>query len=433
MAINTRVLIAYSAPALPLAALTLPLYIIVPTFYSETLGLPLATVAAVLAAVRIFDAVHDPVIGWFADRYRPAFGRRRLFFMASLPLTAISAIMLFRPPEGAGAWWLGIWSALLSVGYASTLMPYYAWGAELAPNYRERSRVVAFRETMTLVGTLVAIALPFSIGLSEAGGLSVLGFAIAAGLILLGGAAVLLVPEPREFSVSRVGLLEGLARMARNGPFVRLVLAFLLNGFSNAIPATLFLYFVSDRLGMPDLRGPLLFLFFACGVAGVPVALWAASRLGKHRAWCVAMLGSCVVFLFPPLVGQGDVIPFAIICILTGIGVGFDLALPAAIQADVIDIDTAASGEQRSAIYFAAWSFTNKLALALGVSVTFALLAWFGFTPGGENDESALFALAAVYAWLPVVLKLGAIALMWNFPLDETAAHELRRTIEARA
>jgi Na+/melibiose symporter-like transporter len=433
MAIDTRTLLAYSLPAIPLAALTLPLYIIVPTFYSETLGLPLATVAAVLAAVRVFDAVHDPVIGWLADCWRPAFGRRRLFFLLSLPVTAIAAVMLFRPPAGAGAWWLGFWSAMLSVGYASTLMPYYAWAAELAPNYRERSRIVAFREFMTLIGTLIAIALPFSIGLSEQGGLAALGFAIAAALIVLGGAAVILVPEPREFSIARITLFEGIRRMAQNGPFVRLVAAFLLNGFSNAIPATLFLYFVSDRLGTPELRGPLLFLFFACGVAGIPLALWAAGRLGKHRAWCVAMLGSCFVFLFPPFVGQGDVIPFAIICVLTGIGVGFDLALPAAIQADVIDVDTAASGEQRSGIYFAAWSFTNKLALALGVSVTFAILAWFGFTPGGRNDETALFALAAVYAWLPVVLKLSAIALMWNFPLDEQAAARLRETIERRS
>src|SRR5690606_2920530 len=119
MAIARNVLIAYALPALPLAALTLPLYIIVPTFYSEELGLPLATVAAVLAAVRVFDAVHDPVIGWLADRYRPAFGRRRLFFLLSLPITAFAAVMLFAPPQGAGAAWLAFWSATLSVGYAS--------------------------------------------------------------------------------------------------------------------------------------------------------------------------------------------------------------------------------------------------------------------------------------------------------------------------
>ncbi len=431
--IDKRTLLAYALPALPLAALTLPLYIIVPTYYSETLGLPLATVATVLAAVRVFDAAHDPVIGWLSDRYRPSFGRRRLFFLSSLPLTAVAAVMLFWPPAGAGAAWLAAWSALLSIGYAATLMPYYAWGAELAGDYRQRARVTAYREVMTLIGTLVAIALPFSFGISaEGSGLAVLGLAIAASLLVFGTFTVATVPEPREFTVARIGFGESLKRMASNAPFVRLVAAFLVNGFSNSIPATLFLYFVSDRLGAPDLRGPMLFLFFACGVAGVPVALWAAGRFGKHRAWCYAMLGSCFVFLFPPFVGSGDVTAFAVICALTGIGVGFDLALPAAIQADVIDVDTASSGEQRSGIYFAAWSLTNKLALALGVATTFPLLAWFGFVPGGSNEEPALFALAAVYAWLPVVLKLLAIGLMWNFPIDEVSSMRLRSAIEAR-
>ena len=77
MPLPRLLLITYALPALPLAALTLPLYIIVPTFYSETLGLSLASVGAALLVVRIFDAVNDPVIGWLADRWRPAMGRRR--------------------------------------------------------------------------------------------------------------------------------------------------------------------------------------------------------------------------------------------------------------------------------------------------------------------------------------------------------------------
>ena len=46
-------------------------------------------------------------------------------------------------------------------------------------------------------------------------------------------------------------ILEGLRHMARNGPFVRLIAAYFINGLSNGIPATLFLYFVSERLGAP--------------------------------------------------------------------------------------------------------------------------------------------------------------------------------------
>jgi Na+/melibiose symporter-like transporter len=428
-------LVAYALPALPLAALTLPLYIVVPTFYSETLGLPLAAVGAALLFVRIFDAVNDPLIGWAADRWRPRFGRRRSFFLLSLPLTVLAEIMLFWPPRDAGALYLAAWGTALSIGYTATLLPYTAWGAELAGSYAERSRVAAFRESMTLVGTLIAIALPFAIGFGDATGLhglAVLGLAMGSLLVLLGAVAVTVVPEPVEYSTARLAFAEGLGHMRRNRPFLRLITAYFVNGLANGIPATLFLYFVSDRLGAPGMRGPLLFAYFAAGIAGVPLALWLAGRVGKHRAWCCAMVANVLLFSLVPFLAEGAVLAFGAICVATGICLGFDLSLPASIQADVIDVDTAASGEQRSGLYFAAWSLSTKLSLALGVGIVFPLLGLYGFVPGGSNGPSALAALVTIYVWLPLVLKLVAIALMWRFPLGEAEQRRLRADIEAR-
>ena len=299
-------LLFYALPAIPIAAMTLPLYIIVPTFYSETLGLSLGAVGAALLAVRIMDAVSDPVIGWLSDRWRPAFGRRRGFFLMALPVAAISCVMLFWPPEKPGVLYLAFWGAVLSMGFTATQLSYTAWGAELAGNYRERSRIAGFREAFTLAGTLIAIVLPFAIGLEGGGlhGLAVLGLIVAAGLLVFGGLAVAKVPEPREYTISRLGIGEGLRHMARNGPFVRLIAAYFLNGLSNGIPATLFLYFVSERLGASDMRGPLLFVYFLAGLIGVPFAIKLASHAGKHRAWCYAMLLNSALFALVPLLGQ---------------------------------------------------------------------------------------------------------------------------------
>lgn len=428
-------LILYALPAIPLAALTLPLYIIVPTYYSETLGLPLAAVGAALLAIRIVDAVTDPAIGWLADRWRPRFGRRRTFMAVSIPVAGLAAIMLFWPPEDAGTLYLAGWGMVLSVSFTAVYLSYSAWGAEIASGYRERSRVAGFREAFSLVGTLLAIALPFAIGLDgNPGGLAILGIVVAVTLVLA-GALALLLPEPKEYSVASVPVRAGLLHMAGNRPFMRLVIAFFINGLANAIPATLFLYFVSEVLRAPEMRGPLLFLYFLAGIAGVPVGVWLAGSLGKHRAWCWAMLANCAVFALVPLVGASDLLAFAAICLATGICLGFDLALPSAIQADVIDVDTERSGEQRSGLYFAAWALATKLSLAVAAGTVFPLLSAAGFdpAPGAENAPAALSALVAIYVWLPISLKIVAIALMWRFPLDEAAQDRLRSRIEARA
>jgi glycoside/pentoside/hexuronide:cation symporter, GPH family len=430
-------LLLYALPALPLAALTLPLYIIVPTFYTETLGLPLAAVGTALLAVRIFDAVNDPFIGWLADKWHPNFGRRRAVMALSLPIAAMAGFMLFAPPAGATAWYLFIWASLLTVGFTGVSLPYYAWGAEMSGDYAARARITGVREGFTLVGTLIAIALPFALGMDQVEGwhgLAILGVFVAAGLVIFGAISIWFLPEPKEYSIQNLSLGDGLKSMAGNKAFLRLIIAFFINGLANGIPATLFLYFVSSVIGDESLRGPLLFLYFLCGILGVPLALWAARKTSKHRAWCYAMVAVCLVFSTAPLLGEGDVLLFTIICISNGICLGFDIVLPAAIQADVIDADTAKSGEQRSGTYFAAWSLATKLSLAMGVGIAFPVLGAFGFNPAPDatNSPEALFALAAVYAWVPVVLKIIAIGLMWNFPLGEAEQADLRKQIEAR-
>lgn len=420
---------------MPLAALALPLYVIVPTFYAQNLGLPIAAVGAVLLSIRLLDAASDPLVGWLCDRVFTKLGRRRTFFVASVPLTALAAFMIFWPPPDAGLGYLALWGALLSIGYTGTVLPYTAWGAELSTDYRGRSRISAFREGATLIGTLVAVVVPFAIGVDSINGFHGLAAIAVLTASLLPCAAVLCVmtvPEPVNRSTTRLSFADSLRFVAQNRPFVRLVVAFLLNGFANAIPATLFLYFVSERLGAADWRGPLLFVYLSCGIVGIPLAVWIAGKAGKHRTWCGAMALACVIFLLAGFLGTGDVVEFGLICAATGVLLGFDLALPPAIQADVIDYDTANSGEQRSGLYFAAWGLATKLALALSVGLVFPVLAWSGLdTAGGQPlPEFALTMLSGLYAWLPIVPKVAAIAIMWNFPLGEDKQQALRARID---
>ena len=70
-------LLAYGAPALPLAALTLPVYIYLPTVYATGLELGLGLVGALLLLARLWDVITDPLIGSLSDRWRGRFGRRR--------------------------------------------------------------------------------------------------------------------------------------------------------------------------------------------------------------------------------------------------------------------------------------------------------------------------------------------------------------------
>ena len=91
----------YALPAIPMAAIALPFYIVLPTFYADHFAMSLATIGAVLLGIRLIDAVTDPLFGWLSDRVRSRFGRRRFFFLISTPLTALAAFtLLFYTEDG---------------------------------------------------------------------------------------------------------------------------------------------------------------------------------------------------------------------------------------------------------------------------------------------------------------------------------------------
>ncbi|HPQ55025.1 MAG TPA: MFS transporter, partial [Spirochaetota bacterium] len=69
--------ISYALPALTLAVIGIPVYVYIPKFYTDTMGVPVAAAGIILLAIRLFDAVTDPLIGIVSDRTVTRFGRRR--------------------------------------------------------------------------------------------------------------------------------------------------------------------------------------------------------------------------------------------------------------------------------------------------------------------------------------------------------------------
>jgi Na+/melibiose symporter-like transporter len=433
-------LAAYGAPALPLAALCVPLFIHLPTYYASVQGIGLAAVGAVLFAARMWDVVVDPLVGIASDRTRTSIGRRRPWMLAGVPVCLVAIERLFLPPADAGIVHLLIWSMLLYLGWTMMQLPYGAWGAELTHDYHQRARLAGAREAFTIFGTVGALGLPTLVSGDAAGvdapasdALRVIAFFLFAGLPLATLLAVGTVREPAPRRTKRASWSESRRALAANAPFRRLILAYMVNGVANGLPATLFLLYVGHVLGFGREAGPLLLTYFACGILGIPLWVWLSRRIGKHRAWCWAMLACCLAFV--PAIGlaRGDYWSFLGICVATGFCLGADLALPPAMQADVVDADTAISGAERAGLFFALWGMATKLALAVSVGLAFPLLELAGFDAMAEaNDPPSLLALAGLYAGVPIILKLIAIALMWRFPLDAAAHADLRMTIERR-
>nr|WP_298689319.1 MFS transporter [uncultured Dongia sp.] len=423
--------LVYSLPALALAVPTLPAHVLLPSFYADNLGLGLAATGAAIFVARAIDVLSDPLIGHYSDKL----GRRKPFIAIGAILAAVALLALFAPPVGIGPVYLGIWSALLYVNWSIVMVPYTAWGAELTQDYRGRSQIASWREGMGLAGIALAATLPailqkFGHSLPE----SMLATAVVA--IVLGAPALYLllslVPEVQGRERRDPTSLGAAFRDAvENQPFRRLLSAWFINGVANGLPAGLFPFFITARLGADAQQLALVLLvYFAAALLSLPVWLWLLKRVDKHRLWCLTMLAAIAAFAWVPFLPFGSVAVFAAICIVTGFALGADLSLPPAIQADVVDLDRLTHGAGRAGLFFAFSSMSGKLSAALAVGAAFPLLAFFGFDPKAVDPAATgpafgSFALAVIYAWVPCVFKATAMGMMWRFPIDRRRHAEI--------
>lgn len=426
----------YGLPALALAVPTLPAHVLVPTFYAQSLGLGLTATGIAIFAARAIDVFADPLVGYASDRV----GRRKPFIGIGAIIAAIALLAVFSPPGGVGAIYLGLWYALLYIGWSLVMVPYTAWGAELSGDYSERSRIASWREGLGLVGIAIAASLPAilqEIGWPLSG--AMMGTALVA--ICLGIPTLFLllryVPEPARMVQAPLPWRQSWQAIGSNSPFRRLLAAWFINGVANGLPAGLFPLFITLTLGADERQlGIVLLVYFAAALISLPVWLWLLRRVDKHRLWCGAMLAAIFAFLAVPLLPFGSVAAFTGICVITGFALGADLALPPALQADVVDLDRLHHGAERAGLFFALSSMSAKLSATLAVGVAFPVLGWFGLdldaSPELGVGTRATFVLAVIYAWVPCVFKLIAVMMMWRFPLDRKEHASIARQLSQK-
>jgi GPH family glycoside/pentoside/hexuronide:cation symporter len=390
----------YGLLGLPLAFVALPLYVTVPNHYAREAGVPLALLGGVLLAARRFDALIDPLIGCWVDRlFRRGTPAVLAFGAGAALLLALGFALLFFPPVGdplKAVAWAGACLALTYAGYSALSVAHQSWGAMLGGDEARRSRIVAWREGLGLVGVLLASAAPLVLGLP-------LTVALFMALLTAGWWAwrTALRPQAREQGVAG-SVWAPLHRPA----FRRLLAVFMLNGIASAVPATLVLFFLQDRLQVAKALEPaFLVTYFLTAALSIPGWLVLVRRIGLARTWLAGMALAIAAFLWTLTLGSGDGWAFLAVCAASGLALGTDLALPGALLAGLI----AQAGDQgrHEGAYFGWWNFATKLNLALAAGLALPLLGLAGYAPGAR-DPAALQALTWAYCLLPCALKLAA-------------------------
>jgi len=403
----------YAAFGAALAFAGPPIYIHAPNLYAAEYGLGLAAVGALLLALRALDFVQDPALGWWLGRTRLS---RRTVAAGCALLLGLGALALFWPTDFASPGVrLAVGLAAVFTGFSALQILFYETGLALAQAPGgSHNRVAGWREAGVLLGVTAACILPEAlkplVGATEAYGAFALVFCIglAAGLFVMARVWPRRGEGPDRPSFASAWQDSGIRRLLAIG---------LLNALPTGVTATLFLFFVQDRLEAPGHAGPALVCFFLAAAAAAPGWARAARALGQKRTLLAAMVGAIGAFGFALTLGAGDWPAFYLIAIGSGAAMGADMTLlPAMLSAR-----TARAGVGGEAV-FGLWGFVNKASLALAAGLALPALDLAGYEPDGANGPEALAALTLAYAGAPLALKALALAALALSPDPEQEA-----------
>ncbi|EBA11266.1 MFS transporter [Roseobacter sp. CCS2] len=399
---------AYSVFAAVLAGAGLPIYIYAPKYYADTFGVSLAALGALLFAMRLFDMIQDPILGWISERLTSS---KKLVITLTALVMALSMIGLFAvAPPIDPLWWFGITVTGLFTAFSFLSINFYAQGVSKAgKDPQGHVRLAAWRESGALLGVCIAAVIPTVLIGVVADPFAAFAFGFAV-LTLI--AAVFMWPEWKERvspEPSQIG------EILRDNTARKLLILALVNATPLAVSSTLFLFYVESKLGAVGWEGALLVLFFLAAAISSPVWSALAKRFGAKPVLLSAMVLAVASFAYTLTLSPGDVIPFAIICVLSGATIGADLTLLPAMFAKRMAAISPNGGQG-----FGLWNLVNKFTLAFAAVVLLPLLERSGFQAGATDlPAEAITMLTVLYALVPSLLKLIAIGLLIATKLED--------------
>ena len=430
----------FSSPALPLAGLVLALIVYLPHFYVSYLGISLTTIGAIFTVVRIVDLCVDPILGSLMDRTTTRFGRFRPWLIAGLPILMIAAYLVFMPPRDAGPLYLIGAVSLAYLGYSIGVIGQLSWGAVLADDYRERSRLFGWVQASTQGGMVLLLVLPTVLGRiapsSEAAGVAAMGWFVIVATPITILLAVARAPEPLStYHRSPPASLAQYLAAIRRPTVLRIVICTLLLASAPGITGAIFLFFFRQARGFSLADANLVALiYFTCAVLGAPVWSWLANRLGKHRALWAACAYHVVFQVLVYLIPSGNLAIAIPVLALSGASFSADMILLRAMTADACDEARLEVAADCTGVIYALQTTGTKIGSVVGVALTFPLLEKvFHFQPKAAHSSTlAVHGLEFAYVVLPILFIAAAALCLIGYRLTETRHQAIRAALDAR-
>ncbi|MBA9083737.1 GPH family glycoside/pentoside/hexuronide:cation symporter [Fontibacillus solani] len=403
-------------------------------FYVEKLGLGIGLATLARTIFLIWDAVNNPLFGYWSDRTNTRYGRRRPWVFGAIPLFMLFFVLVFSPPGGLSENGLFIWFLVTLVLFeAAATVLWVNYGAlfpELFRGDRLRAKASAIQQGYQVVALLIATALtPVIYAAINFSNMAIL-YACIFGLFML--LCMMSVREnPESSQGEQLGLIPAFKETMKNKKFWVFNIS---NSFAqtvNGLISSMIPFYAKYVLNISEAQvSILLAAVFVSVIPLVFVWYWIIRKMDGVKAWRLSLYvyGLSVI----PLWFGYDLVSG----IIAGVAVGFGLAgffvTPALVGGRIIDEDEEKTGLRREGIYTAVAGFITRssgLISALAFLIAGMIFGYeSGDNPGASPELTFRYLISVVPLCLLVISVVLSYTVKFNFSENKRGDHDLEQT-----
>ncbi|MGX9463247.1 glycoside-pentoside-hexuronide (GPH):cation symporter [Shewanella sp. A14] len=411
-------------------------------FYTDIFGISPAFVGTMFLAVRLIDAITDPLMGALADRTSTRWGKFRPYLLwFALPFGFISVLAFTTPDlseDGKMIYAFVTYTALMMV-YTAINIPYCALGGVLTADPKERVSVQSYRFVFAMLGGLLVsgLTLPLVEFLGEGDqakgyqltitAMSILGVAMF--LACFWGTKERLHPPVNQQSSFKNDFTD----MLKNDQWRVLAIAAvcLLSGM--VLRTSLAIYYVKYVLNMPDSITLFITLGMVGNIFGCILAEPLARRFCKVKAYITLQLlaaAMCIMSYFVP--SEQIILAFGMFIIW---GFTFNMATPLlwAKMADVVDYGQYKNGVRITGMIYSSVIFFIKLGVAIGGAAAGWLLAGYGYQADTQQTVDTQQGILLSFTIYPAIGSLVVAFVMRWYTLDNQKVDQIHLELNREA
>ena len=443
--INLRQSLAYAAPTAAVYFLFGPIFIL-QGIYAKYYGLTLTTIASVIFLANIFDAVTDPLIGNFSDRYYRKTGSRKPFIIIGGLLCIVTSYFLYVPPEYVTGWmFFGFYIAY----YLSLKLfdiPHLAWPSKLTESPKVRNKLYGLRSFMMFFGGLLYFSVP-QLPIFETTEFTpeTLEISVAIGALLLLPALYMCVrgvpdkhlPITNKANGYQINSSSILKIIFSNKPLIILLVAVLLSGCGLGMWASLSFIYIDAYLELGSQFSIIYVVSLATNMLALGVWYKSANRFGNVATWLAGIVLIVIgIFCMQLLIPGNTTIGFyqlLLVMILINIGIASNNIMIPSLLSGVIDYGRWKFRVDFGGTYFSILTMTTKINLAIANMVALGVAGWYGFNPGSDNYTAEnIFGLHLAITWIPSVLIVFSIIIILMIPTNSRRQEIILKRLNRR-